>query len=107
MVLVAMIIGRFIILPKLTWAAVLAATNGQITEEIQAGKCGQVPDHIVKLQEQMHGEWLSRRADEELASEPDWVMQNYFLSAGQPDHTKITTIVGLPLPRSSEYRSGR
>ncbi|KAF7176372.1 hypothetical protein CNMCM7691_002501 [Aspergillus felis] len=43
---------------------------------LQAGKCDQVPDHIMKLQQQMHAEWISERTPEQLASNPDWVMQN-------------------------------
>lgn len=74
---------------------------------LQAGKCDQVPDYILNLQKQMHAEWISERTPEQLSSHPDWVMQKYFLSAGQPDHTKTTTIVGIPLDRHSEYRSGQ
>ncbi|RHZ47825.1 hypothetical protein CDV55_101056 [Aspergillus turcosus] len=74
---------------------------------LQAGKCDQVPDHIMKLQEQMHAEWLSERTPEQLSSNPDWVMQKYFLSADQPDRTKTTTIVGIPFDRNSQYRSGQ
>ncbi|KAF7131075.1 hypothetical protein CNMCM5793_004062 [Aspergillus hiratsukae] len=74
---------------------------------LQAGKCDQVPDHIMKLQQQMHAEWLSERTPEQLASQPDWVMQKYFLSADQPDRTKTTTVVGIPFDRSSQYRSGQ
>lgn len=74
---------------------------------LQAGKCDQVPDHIANLQEQMHAEWIGERTPEQLSSHPDWVMQRYFLSAGQPDRTKTTTIVGIPLDRHSQYRSGR
>lgn len=74
---------------------------------LQAGKCDQVPDHIVNLQNQMHEEWLSQRTPEQLSSDPEWVMQRYFLSAGQPDRTKTTTVVGIPFHRYSEYRSGQ
>jgi hypothetical protein len=34
-------------------------------------------------------------------------MQKYFLSAGRPDRTKTTTVVGIPLDLHSQYRSGR
>lgn len=83
--------------------------NGTILMKaaLQAGKCDRVPGHIVTLREQMHEEWLSERTPGQLSSEPEWVMQKYFLSAGQPDRTKTTTIVGIPLDRFSEYRSGQ
>lgn len=72
-----------------------------------AGKCDRVPDHILKLQDQMHAEWISQRTPDQLSSDPDWVLQRYFLSAGRPDHTKTTTVVGIPLDRYSQYRSGK
>ncbi|GIK05558.1 hypothetical protein Aspvir_009671 [Aspergillus viridinutans] len=74
---------------------------------LQAGKCDQVPDRIMTLQKQMHAEWISQRTPEQLSSEPDWVMQKYFLSDDQPDRTKTTTVVGIPLDRYSQYRSGQ
>ncbi|EAW19308.1 uncharacterized protein NFIA_092690 [Aspergillus fischeri NRRL 181] len=74
---------------------------------LQAGKCDQVPDHIMKLQKQMHADWISERSPEQLSSHPDWVMQKYFLSADQPDRTKTTTVIGIPLDRHSQYRSGQ
>ncbi|OJJ42500.1 hypothetical protein ASPZODRAFT_137291 [Penicilliopsis zonata CBS 506.65] len=74
---------------------------------LQAGKCDQVPDHILELQWQMHEEWISELTPEQLSSNPEWVVQRYFLSAGKPDHTKTTTVVGIPLDRYSQYRSGK
>jgi hypothetical protein len=71
---------------------------------LQAGKCDKVPHHISELREQMHTEWLNKLTPEELSSYPDWVMERYFLSSGRPDHTKTTTVVGIPLPRDSSYR---
>ncbi|KAJ5182586.1 hypothetical protein N7492_000202 [Penicillium capsulatum] len=43
---------------------------------LNAGKCDQVPSHIMELQEQMHAEWLSKCTPEQLSSNPDWLMQN-------------------------------
>lgn len=71
---------------------------------LQAGKCDKVPDHISELREQMHTEWLNKLTPEQLSSYPDWVMERYFLSSGRLDHTKTTTVVGIPLPRESSYR---
>lgn len=74
---------------------------------LQAGRCDKVPDHIVNLQNQMHREWISERTPEQLSDDPDWAMQRYFLSAGQPDRSKTTTIVAIPIPPRSEYRLGQ
>ncbi|KAH8590158.1 hypothetical protein B0O99DRAFT_521816 [Bisporella sp. PMI_857] len=74
---------------------------------LQAGKCDKVPDHISELREQMHTEWLNKRTPEQLSSHPDWVMEKYFLSSGRPDHTKTTTVVGIPLPQQSSYRASQ
>ena len=73
---------------------------------LQARKCDQVPDHIINLQNQMHEEWLSASTLGVISAQPDWVMQKYFLSAGQPDRTKTTTVVGIPFDRFSG-RSGK
>ncbi|KAJ5379113.1 hypothetical protein N7509_012232 [Penicillium cosmopolitanum] len=73
---------------------------------LTAGKCDQVPDHIIKLQNEMHEEWLSDCTPEELSSYPEWVMQKYFLSDGQANRLKTTGVIGIPLDRHSEYRSG-
>ncbi|KAJ5107313.1 hypothetical protein N7456_003988 [Penicillium angulare] len=73
---------------------------------LEAGKCDQVPSHIAELEKQMHAEWLNQQSPEDLSNQPEWIMQKYFLSDGQPDRTKTTTVVGVPLDRYSEYRSG-
>jgi hypothetical protein len=74
---------------------------------LQAGKCDKVPDHITELREQMHAEWLNKLTPEHLSSSPEWVMERYFLSFGQPDRTKTTTVVGIPLDRHSSYRASQ
>jgi hypothetical protein len=74
---------------------------------LQAGKCDKVPDHITELREQMHAEWLSKLTPEQLSNYPDWVMERYFLSSGQPDRTKTTTVVGIPLHQHSSYRASQ
>lgn len=73
---------------------------------LQAGKCDKVPDHITALRKQMHSEWLNKLTPERLSSNPEWVMDRYFLSSGQPDRTKTATVVGIPLDRHSSYRAG-
>jgi hypothetical protein len=74
---------------------------------LQAGKCDKVPDHITELREQMHAEWLNELTPEQLSNSPEWVMERYFLSSGQPDRTKTTTVVGIPMDRYSSYRAGQ
>jgi hypothetical protein len=74
---------------------------------LTAGKCDNVPEHIVKLREEMHMEWLETKTPEELSTYPEWVMDRYFMTSGQPDCTKTTTVVGIPLDRYSSYRSGQ
>lgn len=74
---------------------------------LQAGKCDKVPDHISKLREQMHTEWLSKRTPEQLSGEPNWVIERYFLSSGRIDHQKTTAVVGIPLPPHSSYRASQ
>lgn len=74
---------------------------------LQAGKCDKVPDHISELRERMHTEWLNQLTPEQLSSNPDWVIERYFLSSGRPDHTKTTTVVGIPLPQRSSYRASQ
>jgi hypothetical protein len=74
---------------------------------LQAGKCDKVPDHISELREQMHTEWLNKRTPEQLSNHPEWVIERYFLSSGRLDHTKTTTVVGIPLPQHSSYRASQ
>jgi hypothetical protein len=74
---------------------------------LQAGKCDKVPDHISELREQMHTEWLNKRTSEQLSGHPEWVIERYFLSSGRLDHSKTTTVVGIPLPRDSSYRASQ
>ena len=74
---------------------------------LQAGKCDKVPDHISELREQMHAQWINKRTPEQLYHSPEWFVEKYFLSSGRPDHTKTTTVVGMPLDRFSSYRAGQ
>lgn len=74
---------------------------------LQAGKCDKVPDHIIELREQMHVEWLNKLTPEQLSHYPRWVMERYFLSSGQPDRTKTTTVVGIPLHQYSSYHASQ
>lgn len=76
---------------------------------LEAGKCDTVPPHILSLQEQMHCEWIETQDREYVAGDVDWVMDAYFLRAGdrQPDRTKTTTVVAMPYHLHSEYRIGQ
>ncbi|KAI9053497.1 hypothetical protein LZ554_002452 [Drepanopeziza brunnea f. sp. 'monogermtubi'] len=72
---------------------------------IQAGKCDKVPDHIAELRVQMHTEWLDSVTPERISECPELVMEKYFLSSGQPDRTKTTTVIGIPQNLRSSYRA--
>jgi hypothetical protein len=74
---------------------------------LRAGKCDKVPDHISELREQMHTEWLNKLNPEQLSNDPNWVIERYFMSSGRLDHTKTTTVVGIPLPQHSSYRASQ
>jgi hypothetical protein len=76
-----------------------------LKKALQSGKFDKVPEHILELQEKLHAEFLDKFDLAELSEHPDWAMDKYFLTSGRPDRTKTTTIVGISLPLSSEYRS--
>jgi hypothetical protein len=64
-----------------------------------------VPDHIVKLREELNNEWLAMQPPSYLAEHPQEAMQKYFLGGdGKPDRSKTTEVIGLPLPPHSSYR---
>ncbi|KAI9371398.1 hypothetical protein BJX61DRAFT_548286 [Aspergillus egyptiacus] len=81
-----------------------------LKQALQAGKCDAVPAHILALQEDMHREWLNRQSLEYLATDPEWVMDKYFMrgvgGAREPDRERTKTVVGIPYPLSSENRAG-
>lgn len=69
---------------------------------LREGKCDQVPGHIHK----MRVEWLGQRTPAQLPTlPPDYALTKYFLYFGQPDLTKTTFIVGIPLERDSDAYS--
>ncbi|KAI8946969.1 hypothetical protein F4801DRAFT_562372 [Xylaria longipes] len=74
---------------------------------LQAGKCDEVLPHITKLRVEMHEEWLAQVTPEELSSHPNWTMEKYFLTSGEPDCAKTTTVIGIPLDAHSRYRSSQ
>jgi hypothetical protein len=73
---------------------------------LRAGACDVVPPSLLALEKAMHEEWLGKKADEDIADKPAWVLQKYFLTDGRPDHTKAPKPVGIPLERGSQYRAG-
>ncbi|CAK9787236.1 hypothetical protein CC85DRAFT_285098 [Cutaneotrichosporon oleaginosum] len=76
-----------------------------LKKALQAGKCDEVPAHIVKLQAEMHTEWLATCSPEDLARQPTWAMERYFTDLdGKPDRERTTYVVGFPLPGNSAYR---
>ncbi|TGJ82961.1 hypothetical protein E0Z10_g5812 [Xylaria hypoxylon] len=80
--------------------------NGtQLLEKVlQAGKCDQVPPHITELRDEMHTEWLAQLTPEEFLGHPEWIMERYFLTSGQPDRAKTTMVVGFPFDSYSSHR---
>ncbi|PWY75545.1 hypothetical protein BO70DRAFT_388777 [Aspergillus heteromorphus CBS 117.55] len=78
-----------------------------LKQVLEAGKCDTVPRHILALQDQLHREWLNTRTPEQLSGNPEWVMDKYFLRASdrRPDRKRTTTVVGIPLPRFSQYQA--
>ncbi|KAI1419720.1 hypothetical protein F5Y12DRAFT_205347 [Xylaria sp. FL1777] len=78
-----------------------------LKEVLQAGKCDQVPPQISKLRDEMHAEWLTQLTPQELSGNPEWIIERYFLTSGQPDRAKTATVVGIPHDKYSSYRSGQ
>lgn len=76
---------------------------------LQEGKCDKVPVHILALEEQLHQEWIAASNIEVPSSNPEWVIKKFFIRAGEGDQyqTRTSTVVGVSLPRYSEYRPGR
>lgn len=66
-----------------------------LKKALQAGKCDQVPQSILDLEEEMYQEWLQTCNPRRLQSRPEWVLDRYFLQAGQPQPTKTTTVVEI------------
>ncbi|KAJ5361355.1 hypothetical protein N7541_002199 [Penicillium brevicompactum] len=56
---------------------------------LEQGQCDQVPLSITLLQDEMLQEWLHQFTDAQLSDRPDLMMEKYFSSQGQPDHTKF------------------
>lgn len=72
---------------------------------LTTAQCDKVPDHLVTLEREMRAEWLATRSLSDLAENPQWAMEKYFLdAAGKPDSAKTTGVVGFPLPPFSSYR---
>jgi len=62
------------------------------------------PTAFLNLREQMHIEWLNNLTPDELSRNPEWVIERYFMSSGQIDHTKTTTVVGIPFSPDDLYQ---
>ncbi|KAJ5630176.1 hypothetical protein N7528_003833 [Penicillium herquei] len=72
---------------------------------LQDGRCDTVPPHILKLENELHREWLNTQTLESLDGQPDWVLDKYFGSDRQnPDRTITTTILKVPFPMHNNYR---
>ncbi|ETS84748.1 hypothetical protein PFICI_02773 [Pestalotiopsis fici W106-1] len=71
-----------------------------LTKAVAAGKCDSVPQHISDLREQMYQEFIVKPSTRELGYHPEWIAPRYFLTSGQPDRSKTTTVVDIPCDRS-------
>ncbi|KAI1121214.1 hypothetical protein F5Y10DRAFT_256800 [Nemania abortiva] len=74
---------------------------------LKAGKCDKVPGHIARLRAEMHAEWLAQLTIEEISNYPEWAMEKYFLTSGQPDRAKTLSVIGFPQEVHSSYRAGQ
>jgi len=74
---------------------------------LEDGKCDKVPDYLSQLRDQLHSEWLTTLTPCDLSDHPEWTMEKYFLSSGQPDHKKTMDVVGIPFKPHSQYRAGK
>ncbi|KAF2969152.1 hypothetical protein GQX73_g4412 [Xylaria multiplex] len=59
-----------------------------------AGKCDEVPHHLYRLFDDMREEWLQQVSEEEFAKHPEWAMEAFFVTSGQPDRKKVFCVVG-------------
>ncbi|KAJ5361354.1 hypothetical protein N7541_002198 [Penicillium brevicompactum] len=71
-----------------------------LKKAIQEGKCDEVPQSILDLQDEMYHEWLEACDPRQLRFCPEWIMDKYFLHAGQPQPTKTTTVIDILFPRN-------
>lgn len=78
-----------------------------LKKTLQEGGCDSVPPHILELEAQMHRDWLNTCSLELLSSHPQWVIEKHFGSDLRPDRTITTTVIGVPFPRTSNYRVGQ
>ncbi|KAI1327110.1 hypothetical protein F5Y16DRAFT_203440 [Xylariaceae sp. FL0255] len=79
-----------------------------LQKALKEGKCDQVPQHITELQAQMHVDWLQQLTPEDLVNCPEYILEKYFVTAtGQPDRSKTTSVVGIPVERRGDYRVGK
>ncbi|OTB05704.1 hypothetical protein M426DRAFT_72762 [Hypoxylon sp. CI-4A] len=76
---------------------------------LMAGKLDKVPDKIEKLKAELSEEWHNQLTIEELVDiNPGWLLKKYFLGlSGNPDRSKTTDVLVLPLPPRSTYRAGK
>ncbi|RYP48153.1 hypothetical protein DL769_011236 [Monosporascus sp. CRB-8-3] len=76
---------------------------------LKEGKLDKVPGHIEQLRLQMSAEWWDQLSLEEMVdSYPEFLFKKYFLGpSGEPDHTKTTEVLAVPMPPHSHYRKGR
>jgi hypothetical protein len=71
-------------------------------------QCDKVPEHIERLHLQMADEWYGQMTLEDMAAQfPEKIAERHFLNArGEPDRSKTTGVLVVPLPPGSTYRAG-
>ncbi|KAJ5626523.1 hypothetical protein N7528_003950 [Penicillium herquei] len=74
---------------------------------IEAGKFDEISSHILKLQADLHQEWVDKCTLEDLVSFPDWLLQKFFLTNGLPDRTKTKTVVKALYSKRARGRPDR
>ncbi|KAI1379900.1 hypothetical protein F4677DRAFT_442094 [Hypoxylon crocopeplum] len=76
---------------------------------LKAGKLDKVPGEIEKLRAELSDEWHNQLTMEELVeTAPEWLLKKHFLDlSGQPNRSKTTEVLVLPLPPGSTYRAGK
>ncbi|OAA63483.1 hypothetical protein SPI_03646 [Niveomyces insectorum RCEF 264] len=86
-----------------TESEITGTGEARLRKALLAGECDKVPDRNARLRDDMHAEWLDKLTPAALSHCPKWIGDKYFLTAGQPDRTKTTSVVGIPTNRYSMH----
>ncbi|KAK4209384.1 hypothetical protein QBC37DRAFT_378130 [Rhypophila decipiens] len=68
-----------------------------LQKKLTEGKLDRLPDHIQKLKDELHMEWLESMSPEGLVGWPDFALQKYFVDQyGNPEPTQPTSVIAFP-----------